>query len=224
MCPQHDHCYSSAARHPTSARPKSKNNLERVPETSLGTDGSGRLLYHRGVDKQRTDALSRSVLHRSVHQKDRDRGNCLAREWSMDESSRPQRDGCGGRHPKWQALSDPRSRSALHRGISSILKSVGVDCVKLPPRSPNLNAYAERFVRSIKESCLNRLILFGEQSLRTAIQNFVAHYHSERNHQGLRNQLISPEAGHLGSKGSKGEVQRRQRLGGMLNYYYRAAA
>jgi putative transposase len=83
------------------------------------------------------------------------------------------------------------------------------------------NAYAERFVRSIKESCLERIILFGEESLRTAIRNFVAHYHSERNHQGLKNQLISPEAGHLGSAG---KIQRRQRLGGMLNYYYRAAA
>ena len=66
--------------------------------------------------------------------------------------------------------------------------------MKLPPRSPNLNAYAERLVRSIKESCLNRMIFFGEESLRKAIQNFVAHYHSERSHQGLRNQLISPEA------------------------------
>ena len=101
------------------------------------------------------------------------------------------------------------------------ITDTGVETVKLPPRSPNLNAHAERFVRSIKESCLNRIIFFGEESLRTAIQNFVAHYHSERNHQGLRNQLISPEAGHLGSAG---EVQRRQRLGGMLNYYYRAAA
>ena len=102
-----------------------------------------------------------------------------------------------------------------------MIADVGVESVKLPPRSPNLNAYAERFVRSIKESCLERMILFGEDSLRTAIQNFVAHYHSERNHQGLSNQLISPEAGHLGSAG---EVQRRQRLGGMLNYYYRDAA
>ena len=101
------------------------------------------------------------------------------------------------------------------------IASVGVESVKLPPRSPNLNAYAERFVRSIKESCLDRMIFFGEESLRTAIQNFVAHYHSERNHQGLANQLISPEPGHLGNAG---EVQRRQRLGGMLNYYYRAAA
>jgi putative transposase len=97
----------------------------------------------------------------------------------------------------------------------------GVESVKLPPRSPNLNPYAERFVRSIKESCSERMIFFREESLRTAIQNIVAHYHSERNHQGLANQLISPEPGHLGNAG---EVQRRQRLGGMLNYYYRAAA
>jgi putative transposase len=68
---------------------------------------------------------------------------------------------------------------------------------------------------------LDRLIFFGEDSLRTAIQNFVAHYHEDRHHQVLGNQLISPEPGHLGDSG---EVQRRQRLGGMLNYYYRAAA
>jgi putative transposase len=101
------------------------------------------------------------------------------------------------------------------------IADAGVESVKLPPRSPNLNAHAERFVRSIRESCLERLILFGEASLRTAIHDFVAHYHGERNHQGLANQLISPEPGHLGNSG---QVQRRQRLGGMLNYYYRAAA
>src|ERR1039457_1424311 len=103
----------------------------------------------------------------------------------------------------------------------NMLADVGVKSVKLPPRSPNLNAYAERFVRSIKESCLERMILFGEDSLRQAVHEFVAHYHHERNHQGLANRLISPEAGHLAKAGV---VQRRQRLGGMLNYYYRAAA
>ncbi len=102
-----------------------------------------------------------------------------------------------------------------------MVADVGVKSVKLPPRSPNLNAHAERFVRTIKESCLERMILFGEESLRTAMHNFVAHYHTERNHQGLANRLINPEAGHLGNAGV---VQRRQRLGGMLNYYYRAAA
>jgi len=93
--------------------------------------------------------------------------------------------------------------------------------VKLPPRSPNLNPHAERFIRTIEESCLDRMIFFGEGSLRIAIQNLVAHYHAERNHQGLANQLISPEAGHLANTG---DVQRRQCLGGLLNYYYRAAA
>ena len=102
-----------------------------------------------------------------------------------------------------------------------MLAEVGVKSVKLPPRSPNLNAHAERFVRTIKDSCLQRMILFGEESLRTAISNFVTHYHTERNHQGLANRLISREASHLENAG---EVQRRQRLGGVLNYYYRAAA
>jgi putative transposase len=103
----------------------------------------------------------------------------------------------------------------------SLLAGVGVKSVKLPPQSPNLNAYAERFVRSIKESCLDRLILFGEQSLRTTIQNFIVHYHAERHHQGLANRLIQPKPGHAGNSGA---IQRRERLGGMLNYYYRAAA
>jgi putative transposase len=103
----------------------------------------------------------------------------------------------------------------------SLLTAVGIEPVKLPPRSPNLNAHAERFVRSIKESCLDRLILFGEKSLRTAIQNFVMHYHSERPHQGLENRLICPKPDHLGNTGM---LQQQQRLGGLLNYYYRAAA
>jgi hypothetical protein len=83
-----------------------------------------------------------------------------------------------------------------------------------------LNAYAERFVRSIKESCLNRMILFGEGSLRTAVQQFVAHYLMERNHQGLGNRLIMPRIEDLGNRGA---VQRHERLGGLLNYYRRAA-
>ena len=105
----------------------------------------------------------------------------------------------------------------------STLQDIGVQSIRLPPHSPNLNAYAERFVRSIRESCLDRLILFGESSLRTAIQNFEMHYHRERNHQGLDNRLIEPEPS-LKQTSQTGCVQRRKGLGGMLNYYYRAAA
>jgi len=103
----------------------------------------------------------------------------------------------------------------------TMLAGCGVKSVKLPARSPNLNAYAERFVRSIKEGCLERLIFFGEGSLRKGIQEFGLHYHSERNHQGLDNRLIIPDQSHGGARGT---LRRNQRLGGMLNYYYRQAA
>jgi putative transposase len=103
----------------------------------------------------------------------------------------------------------------------SLLADVGIQSVKLPPQSPNLNAYAERFVRTIKESCLQRLILFGEGSLRKAVHEFVAHYHTERNHQGLGNRIIHPRPSDF--QGTQ-KIERHQRLGGMLNYYYRAAA
>ena len=103
----------------------------------------------------------------------------------------------------------------------SILAEAGIESVKLPPRSPNLNAHAERFVRTIKEECLERMIFFGEQSLRTAVREFGTHYHGERNHQGLDNRLITPYKT-IGVQA--GTVRRRQRLGGMLKYYYRHAA
>jgi putative transposase len=101
------------------------------------------------------------------------------------------------------------------------LQASGIQSVKLPPRSPNLNAHAERFVRTIKESCLERMILFGEGSLRKAIHEFVTHYHLKRNHQGLGNRLITQEQPRANGTGA---IQRRRRLGGMLNYDYRQAA
>jgi hypothetical protein len=88
--------------------------------------------------------------------------------------------------------------------------------IRLPSRSPNLNAYAERFVRSIKEECLDRMILIGQGALRRSITEFVLHYRHERNHQGLRNQLIQPER----SLGVGASVCRRERLGGMLTFYH----
>jgi putative transposase len=67
--------------------------------------------------------------------------------------------------------------------------------VPLPPRSPNLNAYAERWVRSVKEECLAQLILFGEKALQHALTEYVTHYHHERNHQGKDNVLLFPPSG-----------------------------
>jgi putative transposase len=101
------------------------------------------------------------------------------------------------------------------------IASTGVQSIKLPPQSPNLNAYAEWFVRTIKETCLEGMILFGEGSLRKAVREFLAHYLTERNHQGLGNQLITPQ---LTSPANSATIVRRERLGGLLSYYYRQAA
>jgi transposase InsO family protein len=102
-----------------------------------------------------------------------------------------------------------------------ILEAAGVESVRLPARSPNLNAFAERFVRTIKESCFDRMVLIGESSLHRATSECVLHYHGERNHQGLRNKIIRPEFAPFPSAGT---LKRRKRLGGLLNYYYREAA
>jgi transposase InsO family protein len=107
-------------------------------------------------------------------------------------------------------------------GFRKMLEGAGTtQMVRLPVRSPNLNAYAERMVLSLKSECLDRMILFGEGSLRRAVNQYLLHYHRERNHQGLGNRLIEPAAG-VGE--NRGQIKCRERLGGMLKYYYRAAA
>jgi hypothetical protein len=104
-------------------------------------------------------------------------------------------------------------------GFRRLIEGAGVRIVQTPIQAPNANAYAERFVRPIREECLDRLILFGERRLRHVIAQYVAHYHGERNHQGLANELIAPEYGQNGGT----DVCCRDRLGGLLRYYHRAA-
>jgi transposase InsO family protein len=103
----------------------------------------------------------------------------------------------------------------------AFIEEQGVEVIRLLPRSPNLTAYAERFVRSIKEECLDRMIFIGEASSRRAVREFMAHYHAERNHQGLGNRLIRAEQP---SVAARSPVERRIRLGGLLSFYHHAAA
>jgi putative transposase len=91
----------------------------------------------------------------------------------------------------------------------------------LPSRSPNLNSHLERFFGSLKAECLHRMIFFGEKSLRRAVRPFLKHYHTERNHQGVANQIL--EAGYEVGR-VDGKIGCRERVGGMLKYYYREAA
>jgi transposase InsO family protein len=106
--------------------------------------------------------------------------------------------------------------------FQQIIDDAGVERVVLPPRSPNLHAYAERWVRSIKEECLARVILFGEAALSRTLHEYVEHYHHERNHQGKGNVLLIPAV----SRGTEpaGPIRCRERLGGLLKYYEREAA
>jgi len=103
-----------------------------------------------------------------------------------------------------------------------IIDAAGVERVVLPPRSPNLNAYAERWVRSVKEECLSRLILFGEAALCHALKEYVEHYHHERNHQGKGNVLLFPAVSQDTERA--GPIRYREQLGGLLKYYEREAA
>ena len=121
-----------------------------------------------------------------------------------------------------------RARYLIHdrdplstRGFGEILEGGGVQPIRLPPKSPNLNAYAERFVRSMKEECLSRVVPLGEGHLRLLVGEYVDHDHRERNHQGLDNQLLQrpPPPVSLAA-----DVLRRERLGGWLNFYHREAA
>jgi putative transposase len=122
---------------------------------------------------------------------------------------------CAGRARVWICDRDRK----WSRDVRRQLRDAGIRVVLIPERAPNANAYAERFVRSIKEECLDRMIPMGERHFRRAVAEFVEHYHRERNHQGLDNRLIAGTP----VIDSAGRVRRRSRLGGLLNFYERAA-
>ena len=108
------------------------------------------------------------------------------------------------------------------RAFRRILQDGGVQPLKLPWRSPNLNAFAERWIRSVKEECLSQLIFFGPRSLTRALDNYVQHHQRERNHQGLHNMIPFPSPDdRVGA--ATGAITRRKRLGGLLNFYIREA-
>jgi hypothetical protein len=107
--------------------------------------------------------------------------------------------------------------------FDNILKAVGIDTLKSPPRSPNLNAHLERWHRSVQEECLSKLILVGQASLQHALSQYVSHFHAERNHQGKDNVILFPvPADRVGEV--SGQIRCRERLGSLLKFYYPAAA
>jgi len=172
------------------------------------------------VDLFRIDPLHCPVFHRSVDPARADRRHRQFSEWIVDGSDRTQSHRCRRWFFAWKRYLIHDRDPLYTREFLATLATVGIKSVKLPPQSANLNAYAERFVRTIREDCLKQMIFFGEDALRNAIREFVTHYHLERNHQGLDNRLIVP----MKTIPTNGTIRKHQRLGGVLNYYYREAA
>ena len=123
-----------------------------------------------------------------------------------------------GKTRKTHLIMDNDTR--FSQAFCKILSDEGIESVKIAPACPNMNAYIERFMRSIKEECLNRTIFFGGQSLQNAVNQYLNHYHQERNHQGLDNQLIVPFEK---PPDTTKPIETTERLGGMLKSYRRAA-
>jgi putative transposase len=139
--------------------------------------------------------------------------------WMKQIARNATMDDCGALRDSRYLLHDRDTK--FTRSFRAIIASGRVKPLALPARSPNLNAYAERWVRSVKEECLSKVTLFGERSLRRALSNYVDHFYSERNHQGKGNVLLFPRAT---DRQREGPVRCRERLGGLLRYYHREAA
>jgi len=142
-------------------------------------------------------------------------------EWMTQMGRNATDEACGCLRQHRYVLHDRDSKFCTE--FRETLAAGGVKCLRLPPRSPNLNAFAERWVRSVKEECLSKLVLFGEASLKRALTQFQEHYHEERNHQGKENRLLFPSQTR-GPRREPGTVRRQGRLGGLLKYYDREAA
>ena len=139
--------------------------------------------------------------------------------WMQQIARNVTMEGCGALRDCRYLLHDRDTKYT--QSFRAIIASGQVEPLALPARSPNLNAYAERWVRSVKEECLSKVILFGERSLRRALSEYVEHYHAERNHQGKGNVLLFPRGTNICRDGP---VQCRERLGGLLRYYHQEAA
>ena len=139
--------------------------------------------------------------------------------WMQQMARNVTMQGCGTLRDCGYLLHDRDTKYT--QSFRAIIASGQVERLVLPAHSPNLNAYAERWVRSVKQECLSKVVLFGEHSLRRALSEFVEHFHAERNHQGKGNVLLFPRDTDIPREGS---VQCRERLGGLLRYYHREAA
>src|SRR5262249_36015684 len=193
---------------------------EDVPRRALGWRCRGRLLHRRSADDAWLGSVRRVLRDEAEDSSRRDCwDDASARRGMMTQIARNlTAAGDGFLHGMQHVIldGDPLYTPTFRH----LLRDCGITPLILPPWSPNLNAFAERFVESIKGECLDRMVLLCEGHLRAAAREFVDHYHEERPHQGLGNELIAAQTTVTGT----GPLRCRERLGGLLRFYYRDAA
>jgi hypothetical protein len=215
-----DEMDDAPARHRPGADPRQDHVVGHLHQGASRSDRRGRLLHRRGGLVDWIDPVPRLLSDRHCEPKGRVAGLTRSPDgiWTDQIARNPLDVEDGFLLGKGYLLLD---RDPLcTTDFREALERAGVEVVRLPARSPNLNVFPERFVLSIKSECLERIVAFGERHLRRAVSEFVAHYHRERNHQGLEDNLSEgPQPAN-----TDGRLVRRERLGGLLNFYHRAAA
>ncbi len=197
------------------------DHLVGVHSRPLGAAGGHRLLHRGGAHSARAHDLLRAIFHPSREPPGGHRRDHHPSQRTMDEANGTKRDHGRMRDPTGLRYLLHDRDTKFTQSFRAIIASGQVEPLALRARSPNLNAYAERWVRSVKEECLSKVILFGERSLRRALGEYVGHYHEERNHQGKGNVLLFPRNRDLDRER---RVRCRERLGGLLRYYHQEAA
>jgi putative transposase len=179
-------------RDPAGTQAKPEYNLEGFHRLPHGCPGRNRLLHSRSAHLARPCHLLRLVLHSSGIAPRQSRRFDQTSHRRVDDSDGSQRHRRGFRIPPRHALLLHDRDTKFCAAFLDVLRSSGLRPLALPPRSPNLNAFSERWVCSIRQECLSKLILFGEASLRRALNEYIDHHHFERNHQGKGNLLLFP--------------------------------
>src|SRR5262249_11138907 len=203
---------------PPAPKREADHPLERFYPCSHGRIGGDRLFHGGSADPAWLDDLLRAFFIHLESRKVYVAGITRHpdQEWMEQMARNVTMEDAGFLIQKRYLLHDRDSKYCS--SFREVIEAGGVKPLALPPRSPNLNAYAERWVRSVKEECLTKLILLGEGSLRLALKHYETHYHQERNHQGKDNRLLFPLRAPA-VLGERDNIRCRERLGGLLKYY-----
>jgi len=195
--------------------------MDDFPEGALDWNRCNGFHNRGGLNQGRTGDALRTVCHGAGYSESQLRWRYGISRFNVDDPDWTKPYGHFQWFPERETVYNMDRDASFHAAFRLLLEQTGVRVVWTPPSSLNCNAHIERFHRSFKTEVAERMIFFGEAHLRRAVDEYLVYYHRERNHQGLDGEIINPERE---AGPSQGKICRRERLGGMLNYYHRDSA